>query len=186
MLLCSSSLFISGSVVTPASHRGARLQNAFWPTFQAQRQTCEIRKNTEPVQVISDKLIFHRPHLHHQRLLLPGQVRSHLDSQPLQIESMRCSSRWRLLIRADGIHSSFDYSVVAVHGLNGHRENTWTVDGINWLRDFLPLEIQNARILSWGYDANTHSRSQISFEYLYNHAKNLVADLCLERRLTKV
>ena len=77
-------------------------------------------------------------------------------------------------------------SIVAVHGLNGHREKTWTVNEINWLRDFLPSDIPNARILTWGYDANTHSTSTISAQYLYDHAKTLVSDLCLKRRLTKV
>lgn len=75
---------------------------------------------------------------------------------------------------------------MAVHGLGGHREKTWTVDSINWLRDLLPSDIPNARILSWGYDANTHSTSPISAQYLYDHATTLVSDLCLERRLTKV
>ena len=78
------------------------------------------------------------------------------------------------------------HSIVAVHGLNGHREETWTVNHVNWLRDFLPSDIPNARILSWGYDANTHSTSTISAQYLYDHAKTLVSDLCLKRRLTKV
>lgn len=74
-----------------------------------------------------------------------------------------------------------------MHGLNGHREKTWTVNDVNWLRDFLPSDIPKARILSWGYDARTHSvSSQISVQYLYNHARELVSDLCLKRRLTKV
>ena len=51
---------------------------------------------------------------------------------------------------------------MAVHGLNGHREKTWTVNNVNWLCDLLPSEVPNARIMSWGYDANTHSTSQIS------------------------
>ncbi|CAN9331109.1 unnamed protein product [Alternaria alternata] len=54
--------------------------------------------------------------------------------------------------------------IVAVHGLNGHCEKTWTagngVDSVNWLRDLLPHDLPNARILSWGYDANTHSGSR--------------------------
>lgn len=78
------------------------------------------------------------------------------------------------------------FSIVAVHGLNGHREKTWTKDDINWLRDFLPSDIPNARILTWGYDANTHSTSQISHQYLYDHAITLVSDLCLKRNRTKV
>lgn len=76
---------------------------------------------------------------------------------------------------------------MAVHGLNGHREQTWTApDGVNWLSDFLPSDIPNARILTWGYDANTNSTSQISAQSLYDHAKTLVSDLCLKRSLTKV
>ena len=50
----------------------------------------------------------------------------------------------------------------------------------------LPAKIPNARIFSWGYDANTHSTSQLTAMYLYDHAQNLVSDLSLERRLTKV
>ncbi|CAN9148983.1 unnamed protein product [Alternaria alternata] len=54
--------------------------------------------------------------------------------------------------------------IVAVHGLNGHCEKTWTagnsIDSVNWLRDLLPHDLPNARILSWGYDANTHSGSR--------------------------
>ena len=80
----------------------------------------------------------------------------------------------------------FNSSIVAVHGLNGHREKTWTVNGVNWLRDFLPLDISNARIYSWGYDANTHSGSQKSAQYLCDHATTLISDLCLKRRTTSV
>lgn len=36
------------------------------------------------------------------------------------------------------------------------------------------------------YDANTHSSSPISSQYLFNHAKALVSDLCLKRKLTNV
>jgi hypothetical protein len=71
-------------------------------------------------------------------------------------------------------------------GLNGHREKTWTAaTGAHWPRDFLPKDIPNARIFCWGYDANTHG-DRISCQYLYDHAKSLVSDLCLKRRLTNV
>jgi len=40
--------------------------------------------------------------------------------------------------------------------------------------------------MCWGYDANTHSASRVSCQYLYDHARSLVADLCLERNLTNV
>ncbi|KAF4772744.1 putative phosphorylase superfamily protein [Colletotrichum scovillei] len=77
--------------------------------------------------------------------------------------------------------------IVAVHGLNGHREHTWTASGgKHWLRDFLPTDLPNARVLCWGYDANTHSNSGVSIQYLYDHARELVADLARKRGLTKV
>ncbi|KAF2181269.1 hypothetical protein K469DRAFT_261531 [Zopfia rhizophila CBS 207.26] len=44
------------------------------------------------------------------------------------------------------------------------------------------LKTFQTRIITWGYDANTHSRSRVSYWYPYDHARTLVADLCLERR----
>lgn len=75
---------------------------------------------------------------------------------------------------------------MAIHGLNGHRENTWELNGKIWLRDFLPERIPSARVYTWGYDANTHSRTEISKQLLYDHAINLIQELSLERRLTRV
>jgi hypothetical protein len=79
------------------------------------------------------------------------------------------------------VHGSQNRSIVAIHGLNGHREKTWmTNGGVSWLRDLLPHDLLNARILSWGYDANTHSGSRVSCQYLFNHAQTLVSDPVLE------
>ncbi|KAF8526196.1 hypothetical protein BU17DRAFT_40873, partial [Hysterangium stoloniferum] len=53
--------------------------------------------------------------------------------------------------------------IVAIHGLDGHREASFTADnGILWLRDLLPEALPSARILTYGYDACTHgpNRSQ--------------------------
>ena len=47
-----------------------------------------------------------------------------------------------------------EYSIIAVHGLCGHWEKTWTGDkGALWLRDFLPSKLPLARIMSYGYDS---------------------------------
>jgi alpha-beta hydrolase superfamily lysophospholipase len=47
-------------------------------------------------------------------------------------------------------------SIVAVHGLGGHWERTWTHEnGTNWLQDILPAQIPRARIMKFGYNANT-------------------------------
>ncbi|KAH9237218.1 hypothetical protein K456DRAFT_1830755, partial [Colletotrichum gloeosporioides 23] len=76
--------------------------------------------------------------------------------------------------------------IVAVHGLNGHREHTWTASGgKHWLRDFLPTDLPDVRVLCWGYDSNTHSTSGVSCHYLYDHARELVADLSRKREVTK-
>ncbi|RGP79315.1 tetratricopeptide-like helical domain [Fusarium longipes] len=88
-----------------------------------------------------------------------------------------------LNVLSDGVEPVVD--IVAVHGLNGHREKTWTSDnGVYWLRDFLPTDVPNARIFSWGYDANTHAVSGTSSMFLYDHARSLVADLTRRRKLT--
>ena len=82
---------------------------------------------------------------------------------------------------------TFPPSNITIHGLNGHRDKTWTaLNGVHWLRDLLTNDIPNARILCWGYDANTYGNSHVSCQYLYDHARSLVSDLCLERRLTNV
>ena len=45
------------------------------------------------------------------------------------------------------------FSVVAVHGLCGDPYDTWTneVSKKLWLRDFLPSQVSNTRIMSFGY-----------------------------------
>ena len=47
--------------------------------------------------------------------------------------------------------------IVAIHGLNGHFEKTWTTEGtdgarVNWLRDLLPKKLPNTRILAFSYN----------------------------------
>ncbi|KAG9229798.1 hypothetical protein BJ875DRAFT_386555, partial [Amylocarpus encephaloides] len=88
-----------------------------------------------------------------------------------------------LRVVIEGVDPAVD--IVAVHGLNCHREKTWTAaNGIHWLRDLLPYDIPNARILSWGYDPNTHGNSRVSCQYLYDHGISLVTDLYWERNLS--
>lgn len=78
-------------------------------------------------------------------------------------------------------------SIVAIHGLNGNRKKTWTANnGTHWLRDLLPHDIPNARIFCWGYDARTHASSGISCQYLYDHARSLISELCRKRKLSEV
>ena len=76
---------------------------------------------------------------------------------------------------------------MAVHGLNGHPENTFTAaNGICWLRSLLPALAPNIRVLSYGYDARTHSSSLLSRENLHDHAEQLIEELRRERAITEV
>ncbi|KXH30114.1 ankyrin repeat protein [Colletotrichum simmondsii] len=55
--------------------------------------------------------------------------------------------------------------IVAIHGLNGHREETWTDSetGLQWLSDpsCLPKDMPTARVLTFGYNSKTYfSRSE--------------------------
>ncbi|KAG9029304.1 hypothetical protein FS842_004595, partial [Serendipita sp. 407] len=73
--------------------------------------------------------------------------------------------------------------IIAIHGLDGHREQSWTAeDGTMWLRDLLPEDIPNARILSYGYDADTRSFSRTSTQNIFRHAEAFAEDLSRLRR----
>ncbi|KAG9021524.1 hypothetical protein FS842_006570, partial [Serendipita sp. 407] len=73
--------------------------------------------------------------------------------------------------------------IIAIHGLDGHRENSWTADdGTMWLRDLLPDDVPNARILTYGYDAYTRSFSRTSTKTIFHHAEAFVEDLSRLRR----
>jgi hypothetical protein len=81
----------------------------------------------------------------------------------------------------------FPFSIVAIHGLDGHPTESWTAaNGKLWLRDFLPDKIPHARIMSYGYDAYTRNRQQLSDQTLYDHAEALVAALASRREGTNV
>ncbi len=47
--------------------------------------------------------------------------------------------------------------IVAVHGLNGHYQKTWTQatsqGEVNWLQDLLPQQVPSARIMSYSYNS---------------------------------
>ena len=48
------------------------------------------------------------------------------------------------------------HSIVAVHGLGGTYDKTWTADNDSfWLKDFLPVDAAHVRIFSYGYDSST-------------------------------
>ncbi|CCA70787.1 hypothetical protein PIIN_04722 [Serendipita indica DSM 11827] len=82
---------------------------------------------------------------------------------------------------ASGIDPVVD--IVAIHGLQGHRDKTWMSDnGVCWLRDLLPSDFPNARILSYGYDADTYSRECVSTQTIGRHAEGFINALSRRRK----
>ncbi|KAF8518532.1 hypothetical protein BU17DRAFT_48526 [Hysterangium stoloniferum] len=77
--------------------------------------------------------------------------------------------------------------IVALHGLNGHYELSWTHEKSNilWLRDLLPKAIPRARILTYGYDGNTHGRPQLSYQTIYDLSETFIAKLVMFRKATR-
>lgn len=76
-------------------------------------------------------------------------------------------------------------SIVAIHGLGGHRESTWTDEKTQsmWLRDFLQYDIPDARILTFGYDSDpSRTSGPTSTLFLREHAKQLLGDLLIDRK----
>ena len=75
--------------------------------------------------------------------------------------------------------------IVAIHGLNGHFEDTWTVkrrDGtsVNWLKDLLPEKIPNARIMAFSY--NSRIQFSKSTSDVYTFAEQLLEQLLAVRQ----
>ncbi|CCA76381.1 hypothetical protein PIIN_10374 [Serendipita indica DSM 11827] len=87
------------------------------------------------------------------------------------------------LLHVLAAHLAFPASIVAIHGLQGHREKTWTTeDGDLWLRDLLRTDIPNARVLLYGYDADTRSRECVSTQTMRRHAEKLAQALSRIRK----
>ncbi|KAK8068564.1 hypothetical protein PG996_007676 [Apiospora saccharicola] len=61
--------------------------------------------------------------------------------------------------------------VVFVHGLRGDKIGTWSKGNLCWPRDLLKTDLQEARVLSYGWDADiANFTSQTSQDSLYGHA----------------
>jgi hypothetical protein len=67
-----------------------------------------------------------------------------------------------------------------IHGLMQDREKTWTAEGQStpWPKALLPWQLQQCRILTYGY--NVRSKSTGSSNLLIDHATNLLVDLASE------
>lgn len=78
--------------------------------------------------------------------------------------------------------------MVFVHGLTGGRESTWTEikSNVFWPRDLLHHEIPNARIMTFGYDADiVNLLTPASSNNIRNHGQALAHELALKRKRSK-
>lgn len=109
---------------------------------------------TMPVANTSSQTHFRR-HGHSEASFMAAQT-----PIPLLHGAMR-QERWRLERKSTGIfymtaqrpasHQPID--VLAIHGLGRHYLDDFThaATGANWVRDWLPRQLPEARIMSWGY-----------------------------------
>jgi hypothetical protein len=71
------------------------------------------------------------------------------------------------------------YSIVFIYGLTGNRPKTWTGENTDepWPKFLLDTDIPNARIITYGYDANVSDWTKpASQNTVRQHAQNLVND----------
>ena len=74
--------------------------------------------------------------------------------------------------------------IVFVHGLTGDSYNTWLqpTSGIYWPVQLLSKDISDARIMTFGYDADvTKFLGPVGQNNLRDHASNLIAELAARR-----
>lgn len=78
----------------------------------------------------------------------------------------------------------YQVDVIAVHGLDGHRESTWACsEGAKqgsqpdplWLRDFLPQDLPGSRIFTYGYNSQVLASRSVS--WINDYALKLLNDL---------
>ncbi|RSL37906.1 hypothetical protein CEP53_015375, partial [Fusarium sp. AF-6] len=83
----------------------------------------------------------------------------------------------------DGLVPAVD--IIFVHGLTGNSYGTWCSDEVHWPSDLLKVDIPDARILSFGYDADVVGWwSPTSNNRIGNHAENLLGRVTRLREKT--
>ncbi|KAI0542102.1 hypothetical protein GGR58DRAFT_497457 [Xylaria digitata] len=78
--------------------------------------------------------------------------------------------------------------IVCIHGLDGHREGTWTAKEpetghpVFWIRDFLPPDLPRARIMAYGYSSQVPGVKYLTQRTLYSQSKALFTALKCSRQ----
>ena len=86
-------------------------------------------------------------------------------------------------MRVSQITASGSTNLVFVHGLGGHWYNTWSKNGVFWPRDLLSKDVQNVRIITFGYDSDVvRFFGRVSQNQIRDHARTLITDLRRRRK----
>ncbi|KFZ01516.1 hypothetical protein V500_00731 [Pseudogymnoascus sp. VKM F-4518 (FW-2643)] len=75
--------------------------------------------------------------------------------------------------------------IIFLHGLTGHREETWTAKGEDepWPKSLLSKDLPTARIITYGYDADVVNLTRTAGRNtVRQHARNLINDLTALRK----
>ncbi|XXH01286.1 hypothetical protein Hte_007641 [Hypoxylon texense] len=89
----------------------------------------------------------------------------------------------KILYSPTGSNLQTEVDIVCIHGLGGHREDTWTAKQpetgrtVFWIKDFLPAELPHARIMTYGYSSRVFSVKYLTQRTLYSHSKTLLTTL---------
>lgn len=113
----------------------------------------------------------------------PASIAANSNSDPTSIGK---GQNYGIQVLYDG-GTEACVDIVFVHGLTGNAYNTWLhkETGVHWPSDILKQDLTDARILSFGYDADIlHFWNPVSNSRLSNHAEKLVGDLVREREGT--
>ena len=121
--------------------------------------------------------------------LLPWRWRRKTFLDPLENHNPHPdSSEESITLFPNGIKVWYDgpdaaVDVCFVHGLTGHRESAWTTDGQSapWPKKRLPSDLEDTRVLTYGYDTYVVRKGVAASTRLVGHAINLHSDLISDR-----
>ncbi|KAI3317548.1 Alpha/Beta hydrolase protein [Xylariaceae sp. AK1471] len=108
--------------------------------------------------------------------------RSWRDFHGLELDDAGPNIGCLVLHNERNIDSEIMADIVFVHGLNGHRTRTWTMDGCCWPRDLLPQTLPGIRVITFGYDSRIVRWAGTSSNSISHHATSLLSDIYLTRK----